>query len=278
MDELAKLRKTTPLNEVFIIKGNHDGIDPRVPYFRFLNHVPWIRVFTEPTALTYVDKRVVVLPHTRDFVNDWGDVDLDSAQFILMHATVAGARSESGVGLESELTADLFAGLRGKILAGDVHVPQRVGKVEYVGAPYPVRFGDSFTGRAIAFPLGKRVDVPLPNIQKAKLTLTHASEIKEQGKSLRQGDMLKVELALRESELGEWQEQKQLILRWCQKRGVVLAGVSLSRKEVKKMRPVLLKATKQESHVDVLRRYCKQQGVDPAMFEIGRELLEEEDE
>ena len=30
------------------------------------------------------------------------------------------------------------------IIAGDIHVPQLVGNVEYVGSPYRIRFNDAF--------------------------------------------------------------------------------------------------------------------------------------
>src|ERR1700747_822103 len=45
LSELARVA------HVFINKGNHDFVDPKTPFFGFLERMPKIRFFTEPTVV-----------------------------------------------------------------------------------------------------------------------------------------------------------------------------------------------------------------------------------
>jgi hypothetical protein len=271
IDSFWRLRTKTKLNEIHIVKGNHDGVDPNTPYFLFLNRIPWIRFYHKPTVIDFKGEKIAVLPHSTKPEEDWGEIELGNPSFILTHATFSGAEGENGVRL-SGLPPDLFDGIRAKVFSGDIHVPQKVGRVEYIGSPYPIRFGDSFEGRTITFPLGKRKDIPLPNIRKAKARIRSVEDLK--AVSLSKGDMLKVELELRESEIGRWHKEKRDILNWCKRKGIILAGIELKRSKLKRMRVgVKFQA---ETPGKIVERYCRARDVDASLTQIGVDLVDDD--
>lgn len=143
-------------NRVFILMGNHDGIDYNCPYFQFLGHLPNVVYINKPTYFEFRNEddysKAWFFPHSRDPQKDWKDLlDQDALRdsFVFAHITVNGAISETAnVKMESNVSADIFAHAR-LALSGDIHKPQCVGSVHYVGSPYNVRFGDNFEGGCV---------------------------------------------------------------------------------------------------------------------------------
>src|SRR5882672_7996340 len=136
VDELIGLKPP-----VYILKGNHDFIDPDNPYFRFLNCIDGVYFITTPTTL----HGFTMIPHCRDQTEFNAACDLIKPQTgVLIHQTLNGAKAESGARLAGLQATPIEAKHPLGCWAGDVHRPQRHGLVTYVGAPYTVRFGDDF--------------------------------------------------------------------------------------------------------------------------------------
>lgn len=140
---LSVLGRAAPLNILF---GNHDGPSRDLPYWAFLNSFEGITYYTEATRVG----RYVFCP--------WGCendgitlVKENDVCLLLMHATVSGAVAENGQRLEGTCSASFLEGVDCKVFSGDIHVPQIVGDVEYVGAPYHVHFGDTFVPRTVLY-------------------------------------------------------------------------------------------------------------------------------
>ena len=94
IDELLKLKPP-----VYILRGNHDGIDPNNPFFRFLQTIEGLDFVVEPTVLAHGPARgVALIPHQPN------QAALDRACGIVgpkmpgvfMHQTLDGAMAETG--------------------------------------------------------------------------------------------------------------------------------------------------------------------------------------
>src|SRR5882672_1978733 len=120
---------------IFVLRGNHDGIDPTLPYFKFLNHIEGIVFCVEPTLLE--DYQVLMVPHqlNQAALNKALKMAPDGC-LVMLHQTVSGAISETGARLTG-LTVPSNCKAK-SIFSGDIHKPQKVGQVTYVGSPFAV--------------------------------------------------------------------------------------------------------------------------------------------
>src|ERR1700693_3158967 len=136
------------LSRVTVLRGNHDYIDPDSPFFAFLNeleNVTWINI---PTRFKLDSWDCLFLPHTRDYKKDWPTSLLQiNHDWIFAHNTFEGADIGHGKRL-SGIPQTIFRE-DAYIISGDIHIPQELEKVIYVGSPYRVTFGDTFKPRII---------------------------------------------------------------------------------------------------------------------------------
>lgn len=276
VEALYQVRRRSRINLIHILKGNHDGIDRDTPYFKFLRRIPWCRFYVEPTVVEEGKDTVLLLPHTTKPEEDWKEVELGNATHIFLHGTVSGAVSESGHKMGG-IPIELFKGLRCKILAGDIHVPQKVGGiVEYVGAPYPIRFGDSFQPRAVLLDGRKVVTLPLENIRKPTLHCT-ATSMDPGFSELGPGDQVKVVIELAESQLGEFHRLKQKAAKRVAAKKATLSKTQLMKLQSKKprLKTAGRTTTTVRKPIDELRRYCKRNAVPEHIQEVGEHILGE---
>lgn len=267
--------KSAGIMQIWVIFGNHDGLDPNCPFFGFLGRYPCINFISTPFMRPISGNEVLMLPHTRDPVRAWEMVDMHQADFIFMHATVRGALGENGMALEGIPPGLLSLARRAKIFSGDVHVPQTIGKVEYIGAPYPIKFGDNFQPRAILLKdWRKAISIPLSNIRRLMVTMGPEADITTLG--LLEGDQIKVRVQLQPSEFHLWSDFKRRVLADAATLGVAVCGLELLRPEAKPLpkiaprRPKFVRAPQA-----ILREYCEGQKVDVDMWDAGTKLIEE---
>lgn len=260
---------------IVVLRGNHDGTDPGCAYFRFLRNLPGID-FIETPFLTKIDgTRVLFLPHTRNAVEDWKAVGMRDAELILMHATMSGSVAENGQpldGVSPEVLRNARPGI--PIYSGDVHVPQQIGRVVYIGAPYPIRFGDSFRGRAVLLTDGKESTLPIPSIQRRIITAGAAGVSAAALKGLGAGDQVKVRLRLDAAEYGDWPRAKANTIRACEAAGVELCGLELERTAAAPLPAA--KPSAQRTPAAVLTEYCTTNKVPQAVAALGHQLLKGE--
>lgn len=220
---------------VIILRGNHDYLVYDHPFFGFLSHLPNVRFIKNREERTLPSGEFVLfLPHTKTPNEDWKDISFGSYSLVFMHQTVSGAVASNGMKMEGELAPEIgtrapkHQGERpGKIYSGDIHVPQVIGNVEYVGSPYHVHFGDRFKARAIIIGADgpDPLDVHMPSIEKFVARITDVSELDKL--QLKDGDQLKVSMTIPTSMTSEWANQKKQIADWCAARGVKLNGIEL---------------------------------------------------
>lgn len=270
------------VREVIILRGNHDCLDPSAPFFEFLGrleHVTWI---THPMTKTYDELGVCLfLPHTRNHEKDWAKFNFapykrdPNCGWIFCHNAFEGAVSESGRRL-SGIPTDIFPE-KAMVLSGDIHVPQRIGPVQYVGAPYTITFGDKYQPRVRL--LGKRhgkliVDNQLcEGPQKRTIDIPNLDKLDKHVDEFDEGDLLKLRVHLKAEEYPRWQEIKSNLRDWADKHGGILCEIQ----PVKQTKSIKLnrKNVSIKSDIELLQMYVKRKGIAPSVLKTGLKLMEQ---
>lgn len=219
---VASLAARVPL--VVILMGNHDYLKGGHAFFEFLGLLPNVKFITKPEELVVAaDVNALLLPHDRNPSQSWKGMDFSHFNLLLMHQTVKGAVASNGQHMDGEPLPSLD-GLT--VYSGDIHVPQVVGSVTYVGSPYHVHYGDSFTPRCLLLDRKCRPhDLHFPAPKRLSLRIEHPEDLR--GAGLSSGDQVKVTLCLRESSKHEWHTHRRAVVSWLQAHDVHCAGVSL---------------------------------------------------
>lgn len=270
VDELRKLKPP-----VYIVRGNHDGVNPDDPFFRFLGAIDGIHFITHPVF----DQKtgVAFIPHCRD------QAALDAAaakmpakpQMVMLHQTFEGAKSEvRNAPRLSGLSASPIEALKALVgvYSGDVHKPQRQGCVTYVGSPYHVRFGDNFTPRVLLLKGGVEQNLYFDCPHKWALTVRDPDEILND-EQLRAGDQAKITIELAREEAVEYQTHKRRILDACKSVGLEIYGVDLKVNTTKPVKRAKQEAVSIRSPKDIMEAFCSAEGVASNIKQTGMEYL-----
>lgn len=263
VDEIINLRPP-----VFIVRGNHDGIDPSNPYFRFLNCIDGITFAVEPTFLSRMG--IALIPHCRS----QRELDENCRKFInpyavMCHQTFDGAVAETGARL-SGLSASPIESLKPKaVYTGDVHRPQQHGLVTYVGAPYAVRFGDDFTPRVLLVNNGQGKDLHFDCPRKWSLKIKTLDDLTTDTR-LKKGDQVKITVEWGREELVNWTSFRQRIIRACHELGLELYGLE---SQLAPLPQSQSKPKEGASHADTLKAFCKAEKVPSSIIEVGLALI-----
>lgn len=281
--------------EIFILKGNHDYIDSNLPYFAFLERYEFVNYITVPKVWLIQGERCLFLPHTRNPLDEW-QIDKQvqknkkKCSLVFMHQSVIGSVTSNGYLMEQGLSPRYFNQFRGQVFSGDIHVPQKVGPVIYVGSPYSVRFNDHFEGRAIAlssFPITKcgiavrgscgllqcEMKTGLPG--RRTIDIHKVEDLQEADAN--PGDQVKVRVHVKHSDsvmMGE--VFKRDIEKECKELGFELCSLSLVRDKKFPLRKKRLPVRKLLRPVEVVTNFSKRKGIDKAVQKIGTNLVEEE--
>jgi hypothetical protein len=282
VDNLELLGKACP---VIFDPGNHDGIQAGRPFFRFANHIYNVTCLTGPMDLD----QMLFLPNTRDAQTDWADINFNSFRYIFCHQTFDGCVVENGMKMLG-LPPAIFGKTKARIYSGDIHVPQVVSnkpRIEYVGAPYRIRFGDEYEPRVLMIgetPKGEhqQQDLYFPTAMKFLIELDGADPIRQLEKKLHrlqaeEGDQAKVRVQLKRDELPEWFAIRSDIVSLMAKRGIDLTGPelrSLAAPQPGQDAPGRKVARQgRQSPAKAVAAYGKRLGLSQAQIEAGRGLL-----
>lgn len=253
--------------------GNHDYAQLEHPFFKFLNQINGFQFVTAPTVIG----NWVLIPHSKQRPLPGLDLVRESTAFCLLHQTFAGARASNGQVMEGELYADHLPHARTcHYLSGDIHVPQTVGQVEYVGSPYHVHFGDRFAPSVmlIRSPRIKPVRYTWAGLHRFTTTIASVRELDDLHAQM--GDQLKVKVKITRAELADWQSIKSGVQSWCDHKGVRLCGLELIPPPVRKqLKHHTSGLTRAASPASVLERYADYKKLTDAELELGLELIHE---
>lgn len=207
--EFHNLLQFTPLTSITVLMGNHDYLRGGHAYFEFLNYQPGVRFVTSPFEDVMDDGPAVLwLPHTKSPASNWKNLDFSHFNYVFIHQTAPGSVASNGQRMEGD---ELPSFKTTKVYSGDIHVPQVIGDIEYVGSPYPVHFGDHFTPRCILLDSRRRpVDLHFKTISRTKVKVRSVNDIARL--STAPGDQIKIELALDPADAHDWNRIKHAVL------------------------------------------------------------------
>lgn len=266
------------LADVIFLKGNHDYVAADVPFYRFLRHLGRVRWINEPARMRLRGLgECAFLPHDRDWRRAWGAEWTRGADVYFIHQTFRGA--DLGRGHLAGGEAPPFA--RGsRVVAGDVHVPQKVGPITYVGAPYRVDFGDDFEPRVLLLDGQEVRSIPVPGPQKHLVRVTGGWD--EAGMQLHQelfrmlapGDVVKVRVELAPGSEQSRAEVAAAVHAWAEHAGVQLYSTQV-------VPPPAARSSKAASRrsarsdEDLVRAYAKKMRRGRATVAAGLKIVEE---
>lgn len=257
--------------KIIILMGNHDYLKDSHAYFSFLREIGNVEFLTQPESF----HNSLFLPYTKDIPNDWKDLDFSEYDYVFMHQTVKGALASNGQEMDGELQAEFKRTPKRRIYSGDIHVPQDIGNIRYVGSPYHVHFGDNFNPRVLLVDENhKEHELYFPSIKRVSIKAESLEEVLEKLAILHTEDQVKVKLTLTESEAQDWHKQKQLIIEKCKKLGVRLFGVELKRVATKKIKLLQThKISSAKSPNEALVQYVEQEDLGSDILNAGLEIM-----
>lgn len=261
--ELIELSRVAPVS---ILRGNHDSPLCGPPFFDFLN-----RVLTDVHYVTEITARgpLLLLPFTPSPLEDWASIRFSDYRAALAHVTVTGAVSESGYTLTGGRLPLLPPRLR--FYSGDVHVPQRVRNVTYVGCPHPVRFGDDFPCRLLllsedTFEIAEEIALQPP--RKRVLEVSSLDEVRLL--AAQTGDQVRIKFHLSPEDVVRWAQIEGDISAWAREAGVSVVGV-----EALIEQPRLGIIDLDIAPETILRQFASEEEVADGLLSVGLDLLRE---
>jgi len=215
VNEVAtQLHRLAQVTRVYFVMGNHDRLDEAAPFFRFLRYLG-VNYLTRPVAI----HGTLVLPHTTNPARDWSRIDLAAYRTVFTHNTFAGARS-GGRELDG-IAPDQFRHAR--VYSGDVHEPQTVGPVTYVGAPYTIYFGDSYAPRLLRWDNGRVTSEPVPGVQKRVIAVAEGAA--PAPGPARPGDLVEIRAAMAPQQMDRWPARSAALQSWAEQAGFTVVAI-----------------------------------------------------
>lgn len=266
--------KSIECGDVKLLAGNHDWLKKGEEFFRFLNHIPGVEFMTKPTEEIAYGKQslnCLYLPYSKNPAKEWADFDFSHYDFLFIHQTISGAIASNGEAMEGEALPDLSQA--GQVYSGDIHVPQTIKGVTYIGSPYHVHFGDDFQPRVLLLEgPGRERWLHMPSPRRVVLKVRSLREIRKA--ELDPGDQVKLRLVLREEEKHSWSRLKREAVAILEDRGVLVHGTELALdRELVRWEEGATVATAY-SNEELVRRYVESEDLGGAAFDIGMEIIE----
>lgn len=260
------------IDDIIIMAGNHDWLKQGEEFFKFLNALPNVRFLTQPTEdFTPGGPLAYFLPYSKNPCKDWKGMDFSHYDLLFMHQTIRGAVASNGQEMEGEELPD-FSGPR--VYSGDIHVPQVIGGLTYVGSPYHVHFGDNFKPRAILLDKqGREHDLHFETISRVVVKVDSVRAL--QRKRFKPGDQVKLRVELPESDKHQWSRIRREAVEVLTTAGVEVHGVELIvAKSTKRVeiggRPTRASFSPQES----VLRYVEREELGGAVLDAALDILE----
>lgn len=268
---LTNLYSIAAHSPIVILRGNHDTTLQGPNYFEILNTFAKaegagrsVQYITKPTEIW---DGLLLLPYSSNPKEEWKDIRLASYKAVFMHATVSGARFENGQIVEKTSFPELPS--RVKFYSGDVHVPQQVRNITYVGAPHPTKFGDDYPSRMLLLDENYDVslEIPLTTLRKAVIEVKTLDDLDKI--EVRSGDQVRIVCNLTVDQLGQAGIDENKVYEWACSKGVTVDAIETNIEGEYESEGLDLSADDEE----VLRQYAQKEGLTDRMVEVGLEIL-----
>lgn len=278
VNQIAELAKVV---HVIVLKGNHDFIDSDCPFFGFLSEVDGIEFISNPTLINLpIDMGLsscLFLPAVRD-PSEWEIgiqgkmlVELEP-DYIFCHATFDGALSENGTQMRGFPLSCLPKAR--KIWAGDIHVPQKIGPVEYVGAPYHTRFGDQYEPRVVYVDEnGRALSLRYPAPYKFVLLVESLDELEQALMKTDPADQIKVRMRVKRSDIPAWPKLRGEIVEMVKKFECELHGCEMLAGNPQSGPETTAQVDRMADPVEMVERYATAEKIEKKSRQIGIALI-----
>lgn len=263
VDDLIDL--TRHFGRIYILRGNHDYLNPDWPFFKFVDRFHNITWINQPWFfhLPGHPGKCLFLPHTRDPEKEWkGLFKGERYARVFAHNTFDGAKSEQGRILRG-INPAILKGQ--KVISGDVHVPQD-GPITYVGAPYTIDFGDTYKPRVLLLDDDEVKSIPCKGPQKRLIEDQAPSDIKK-------GDIVKVRVHVTRKQFERWTSIKKEWTEWARRTQVTLYKVEPIL-QLHDRKPLRIDRKSVKSDGELLRDYARSQNMDTKTLKMGLNILE----
>ena len=259
--------------QITILKGNHDYLRPDAPFLEFIKHLPNIQWIDQPLR----QNKILWLPHSRNPEIEWKDLDFKDLDYVFMHQSVIGSQVSNLFEMNHGLNLNwLTSRTNTKIYSGDIHVPQKIDTLTYIGTQHPVSFGDDYQPRMLWLKGNEEISIPVDTIQRLVLKIQSSRDLEKlkNTKQLKEGDQIKVKVLLNNKELSKWTETKQLVKEWCSVNKIELFDVTLERTEVEvKEDQVVHKKFESVDPLTAFKNYAQSEQLDSFLTKTGQDLL-----
>jgi calcineurin-like phosphoesterase family protein len=266
VNRLVGCWKSLPGRKV-ILRGNHDATVTGPPdFWEFLSDIDGIWYVTRPTII--VDD-LLLLPFSPNPRVEWDGVVTRDVRSIFVHATRSGTIAENGFPLRGQDLPPIPR--RIKVYSGDVHIQQVVDNWTYVGAPHPVKFGDSYPCRILL--LDERTydiveDIPIETISKRVVELRSLDDLSIA--ETRPGDQVKFRVVLPPGEV-DWGALEVAVEEFARERGVEVASIEGSYDlPAQSGQP-----SEELPPEELLRAFAREEQVTDELLGVGLDLLRE---
>ena len=259
---------------VIVIPGNHDYLDEAHPFFAFVGRIPGLQWIRKPT-MNSMDE--LFLPHTNDHRRDWSVIDgrfPSHFTTIWTHNTFSGATIAPGITLPEGHgipLADLPKAKR--VFSGDVHIPQQLRHLIYVGPPYTIDFGDDYRPRVLLVDDDIQ-SIPIPGPQKRLVEFRAEHGVGTGLHELHQGDLLKVRVHLTPDQVPRWAQYRDDVQQWGEKFGYVIVTVQPVVTQ-RSSKPLLSRVHRAADDQQLLREFAKRRGLDDLTLTAGLNLIKQ---
>lgn len=277
--------------ELFILKGNHDYIDSDMPFFEFLGQFDYINYIKDPKCFLIEGRQCLFLPHCRNPMAEWKANRFvtkyrKSAELVFCHESVIGSVTSSGYEMQQGLLPSYFRRFKGEVFSGDIHCPQKVGRVTYVGTPYSIRFNDHYRGRMLRITTdsynGVSLDVrPIyPDIRgRWTLDVVSVEDLRSQleGLEFLTNDQLKVRFEIDEADEERWDAIRKEIEAECAARSLEISSLHVKRRQLLPLRKRRDSARPAgQTPGEVIDSFADRRGITKAKRNAGRKIVEGE--
>lgn len=277
VDCIDRLAKIAP---VVILMGNHDYANEGYAFFEFLSRLENVYWIAKPLygmafpneTLKKTFAKALFLPHTRNHKRDWDGIEMSTFATIFAHNTFEGSDSGGGHKL-SGIPISVFP-KGAHVISGDVHFPQTLGPITYIGSPYTITFGDKFKARIMKIEprhgVQRVTSIYVDAFPQKKMIAVTSLDDLGRTENVNANDI--VEIRLEVDTMNDWQDKLDAMMEWAVKRKVYLA----------RAKPILLeRATRRNirisgnevSDTEVIEKFGKRNNLDEDQVKAGLSIF-----
>lgn len=256
---------------ITVLMGNHDKPISGTPFWQFLK-TTYVQGALDFVTAPLAAGDLLLLPYSADPRVDWQGIPFARYKAIFMHQTVTGAVGNNGVVLENK-NMPLFP--RGpKLYSGDIHTPQVINRVSYVGAPHHVAFGDNYTCRMLrlddSYSIAQEITLKPPS----KWMIRVSSKAELTAHPIVRLDQARVIYKLPLSDIEHWPEIHDWIANWGELRSVILVSIEPDIEGTSALSEEELPTFDVEPE-SVLRMFAEAEEIDETLLSAGLEFVRE---